>query len=324
MKKAAEKPGTGKPIKPQPRYTGIATFFKAPYVDDPSSVDIGLVGVPFDGGVTNRPGARHGPREVRNQSTLIRKHHHPSGFAPSEACRIADLGDVWVETPYQLESAIENIGKFYERVVAAGVVPLSIGGDHSMSFPILREIGKKQPVGLVHIDAHFDTGSEVNGTTVHHGAPFGNAVEAGVLDPKRTVQIGIRGTLSRPDVGQFSFDSGMRVIFMEEYMELGRKKVIEEARRIVGTGPTYLSFDIDSLDPVYAPGTGTPEVGGLSTIEAQMLIRGLQGIDFVGGDLAEVSPPFDPSGNTAFVGAAMLFEMLCVLAHAHVKRKSLS
>lgn len=305
-----------------PRYTGLPTFMRAPYREDFAGVDIGLIGVPFDGGVTNRPGARHGPREVRNQSSLIRKMNQATGVSPHDICSVADLGDAWVEKPFELENSHREIEAYFQRVIEAGVVPVSIGGDHSVTLPIFRALAKDGPIGMVHFDAHCDTGDDYLGSKFHHGAPFSRAVEEGLLDPKRTIQIGIRGSVNDSDVWKFSHDSGMRVIYIEEYLEMGYKAVIEEARKVVGDGPTYISFDVDALDPVYAPGTGTPEVGGYSTLEAQMMIRGLQGLNLIGGDMVEVSPPFDPSGNTALVGATMLFEILCVVADSVAARKS--
>jgi guanidinopropionase len=305
----------------RPRYTGLATFMRAPHREDWSGVDIGLIGVPFDGGVTNRTGTRHGPREVRNQSSLMRKINQASGIAPYELCTVADLGDAWVERPFALEDSLAEIGAFYERVRDAGVVPLSCGGDHSISLAILRALGASAPVGMVHFDAHCDTGSNYLGSNYHHGAPFSRAVEEGRLDPKRTVQIGIRGGINDRDVWRLSHESGMRVISMDEFVEMGPKAAIAEARRVVGEGPTYVSFDIDSLDPAYAPGTGTPEIGGFTSLEAQLLIRGLQGLDLIGADLVEVSPPFDPSGLTALTGASIMFELLCVLADARARRR---
>ncbi len=300
----------------RPRYTGLPTFMRAPYQENLDNVDIGLIGVPFDGGVTNRPGARHGPREIRNQSSLIRKMNQATGISPHDICRVRDIGDAWVQKPFTLEGSHKEIENFYQAVVAANIVPISAGGDHSVTLPIFRALAKEGPIGMVHFDAHCDTGEDYLGSKFHHGAPFSRAVEEGLLDPKRTIQIGIRGSLNDPDVWKFSHDSGMRVIYIEEYFEIGYKAVIEEARKIVGAGPTYISFDVDALDPVYAPGTGTPEVGGYSTLEAQLMIRGLSGLNLVGGDVVEVAPPFDPSGNTALVGATMMFEILCVVAES--------
>ena len=300
----------------RPRYTGLPTFLRAPYREDMQEVDIGLIGVPFDGGVTNRTGARHGPREIRNQSSLIRRMNQATGVSPHDLCRVADIGDAWVQKPYTLEGSHGEIADFYRRVVAAGITPVSVGGDHSITLPILRALAAEKPVGLVHFDAHCDTGDDYMGSRFHHGAPFSRAVEEGLLDPRRTIQIGIRGSLNDPDVWKFSHDSGMRVVYIEEFFERGWRSIIEEARTIVGDGPTYISFDVDALDPVYAPGTGTPEVGGYSTLEAQMMIRALSGLNLVGGDVVEVAPPFDPSGNTALGGATRMFEILCVIAES--------
>jgi len=306
----------------RPRYTGLPTFMRAPYLDDFTAVEIGLIGVPFDGGVTNRTGARHGPREIRNQSSLMRKVNQSSGIAPYDLCRVADLGDAWVQSPFHLEKSLDEVQAFFDKVHTAGVIPISAGGDHSVTLPIFRAIARDRPLGMVHFDAHCDTGDDYLGSKFHHGAPFRRAVEEGLLDPKRTIQIGIRGALNDPDVWKFSHDSGMRVVYMEEFYDLGYRKIIEEARRVVGDGPTYVSFDVDGLDPVYAPGTGTPEVGGFTTLEAQFMVRGLRGLDLIGGDVVEVAPPFDPSGNTALVGATMMFELLCVVADAVATRRN--
>ncbi|MGU9956997.1 MAG: agmatinase [Arenicellales bacterium WSBS_2016_MAG_OTU3] len=305
----------------RPRYTGLATFMRAPYKPDLNDVELGLIGVPFDGGVTNRPGARHGPREIRNQSSLIRRMNQATGVSPHDLCSIADIGDAWVEKPYTLEGAHDEIEAFYQNVAAKNITPLTAGGDHSITLPIFRAIAKQQPVGMVHFDAHCDTGDDYMGSKFHHGAPFSRAVEEGLLDPKRTIQIGIRGSLNDPDVWKFSHDSGMRVIYIEEYFKLGWEAVIKQARKIVGDGPTYISFDVDALDPVFAPGTGTPEVGGYTTLEAQLMLRGLSGLNLIGGDVVEVAPPFDPSGNTALVGATMMFEIMCLLAESMSVRR---
>ena len=261
----------------RPRYTGLATFMRAPYREDLEGVDIGLIGVPFDGGVTNRTGTRHGPREVRNQSSLMRKINQASGIAPYELCRVADLGDAWVQRPFHLESSLDEIAAFYRGVHAAGIVPLSVGGDHSISLPILRAIAARRPVGMVHFDAHCDTGFNYLGSNYHHGAPFARAVEEGLLDPKRTVQIGIRGGINDRDVWRFSHEFGHARDLHAGVLRARASAAIAEARRVVGDGPTYVSFDIDSLDPAYAPGTGTPEVGGFTTLEAQLMIRAAAG-----------------------------------------------
>ncbi len=300
----------------RPRFTGVPTFFRLPYSEDLAGLDIGVIGVPFDGGVTNRPGARHGPREVRNQSSLMRIINAATGIAPFAGRRVADLGDCWIEQPYTLEAALAEIAAFFRTVKAAGVTTLAVGGDHSISLPILRAVAANGPLGMVHIDAHCDTGDDYLGSRFHHGAPFRRAVEENLLDPKRVIQIGIRGTVNDPNMWRFSRESGMRVMPMDEFQDLGWRAALSEAERVIGDGPTYLSFDIDALDPAYAPGTGTPEAGGLTTIEAMRLLRGLTGHDFVGADLVEVSPPFDHAGLTALHGASILFELLCLLAAA--------
>jgi guanidinopropionase len=297
-----------------PRYSEIATFMRAPLVADPAQVDVALVGVPFDGGVTARPGARHGPREIRNASSMMRMIHHVTRVNPYRMVRVGDVGDVPFTRVFELEAALGDIEAFYRRVHAAGAAPLSAGGDHSITYPIFKAICADRPTGMVHIDAHTDTWDEFLGSRFTHGAPFRRAVEDGLLDPKRTVQVGIRGAQNTTEGWDFSISTGMRVIFMEEFTALGVDKVIAEARRVVGDGPVYVSFDVDGLDPVYAPGTGTPEIGGFSTAEAQAMVRGLRGLDIVGADVVEVSPPFDPSGMTALVGVTMMWELLCLMA----------
>lgn len=303
----------------EPRYSGIATFMRAPLEKDLNNIDIALIGVPFDLGVTNRPGARLGPREMRSQSTLLGFQNHQSKIIPFLLGRVADLGDVPLSDRYSLAEGHNQIEQYYKLINQAGIIPISAGGDHSISYPILKALGATEPVGLIHIDAHCDTGPALDGTKFHHGGPFRNAVQAGVLDPKRTIQIGIRG--GTEFLWNFSYQSGMRVIHIEEFYQLGLDQIIAEVRRIVGDGPTYISFDVDGLDPVYAPGTGTPEIGGLTSFEAQQLVRGCQGLNLIGGDVVEVSPPLDPSNITALVGATMLFEILCVVADSWASRK---
>ena len=297
-----------------PRFGGIPSFMRLPIAEGPAGVDIGLIGVPWDGGTTNRAGARHGPREIRNQSSFMRRVHHETMESPYDCCNVADLGDTSVN-PIDLMDTLNRVEDFFAKVHAAGTLPLTAGGDHLITLPILRAIAKERPVGMVHFDAHTDTNDRYFGENLYtHGTPFRRAVEEGILDPKRTVQIGIRGSLYTRQDMNYGRAVGIRVIGIEEYFAIGVDAVIAEARRVVSDGPTYISFDVDGLDPVYAPGTGTPEIGGFSTFEAQKMIRGLAGLDLVGGDVVEVAPPFDPSGNTALVGATMMFEILCVLA----------
>jgi guanidinopropionase len=303
-----------------PRYMEIPTFMRTPLIADPGEFDIAIIGVPYDGAVTNRPGARHGPREIRNASSQMRTIHHVTRVNPYELCRIGDGGDVRFTRVYEIEPTHDEITDYFARYHEAGVVPLAAGGDHSITFPILRAIASDGPIGLIHVDAHTDTWDEFMGSKFSHASPFRRAVEENLLNPEHTVQIGIRGAQTTTESWDYSHNSGMRVIFIEEFNQLGVDGVITETRRIVGDGPTFISFDIDSLDPVYAPGTGTPEVGGLTTIQAQRLLRGLRGLNLIGADMVEVSPPFDPTGNTALVGATIIYEILCLLAEAVVAR----
>jgi guanidinopropionase len=308
-------PVTGEMYDPKTsvRYAEIPTFMRTPLASSLSEIDIALIGVPFDIGATNRSGARHGPREIRNMSSLIRAYHPVTRVNPFELCRVADVGDVRVDNVFHLEPVIENIKSFYCKLHEAGVVPLTAGGDHSITYPILKAIVTDNPIGLIHIDAHTDTMDTFLDSNVHHGAPIRKAVENGFIDPRRTIQIGIRGAQNNTEGWEYSLRKGMRVIFMDEVDLLGINGVIEEARRVVGDAPAYLSFDVDGIDPAYTPGTGTPEIGGLTTREALALLRGLRGLNFVGADVVEVSPPFDNSGNTALVGATLMYEILCLL-----------
>ena len=289
---------------------------RAPYAESFEELDIAMIGVPMDLGVTNRAGARHGPREIRNASSLMRNWNPSTDIEPYGLARVADVGDVPIDNLFNLDEAIAQIEAYYHEVKKAGTIPLSAGGDHSITYPIMNSLGAHDPLGMVHIDAHLDTWGEFYGSKFHHGAPFRLAVEAGVLDPKRSIQIGIRGPQNTREGYEFSRKHGMRVITMDEFTDIGVDAVIAEARGIVGDGPTYITFDVDGLDPIYAPGTGTPEIAGLTTIDALKLLRGLRGLNLVGGDVVEVAPPFDQTGNTALVGASLMWEILCLLAEA--------
>jgi guanidinopropionase len=310
----AERRKTDTTAMMQPRYTGIPTFMRVPLVSDWDAVDIGLIGVPYDGGVTNRAGARHGPREIRNQSSLMRTHHHVTRVSPYDLVSVADLGDVLFKHLLEHPKALDEIEAVFAKIKAHRIIPLSAGGDHTISLPILRALAKDGPVGMIHIDAHTDTWDMFQGSKFSHGSPFRNATEEGLLDPKRVIQIGIRGAQTTADGWDFSEKSGMRVVYMEEFAEIGVPAVIKEARRVVGDGPVYLSFDVDGLDPIYTPGTGTPEIGGITTLEAQQLLRGLRHLNYMGADVVEVAPPFDPTGNTALVAATLMYEILCLIA----------
>ena len=297
-------------------YAGLSTLLDLPYRSDAADeadfggLDVALVGVPMDLGVTNRAGARLGPRAVR-EVERIGPYNHALKVAPRGECKAADIGDVPLRSRFSLDDSIEDIAAFYARIHKAGVRPISVGGDHSITFPILQALGSDRPVGLVHIDAHCDTMGEIEGSKFHHGGPFRQAVLAGVLDPERTIQIGIRGPAEV--LWGFSYESGMTVLHIEDVDRLGIAGVVEKARAVIGDGPTYVSFDVDGLDPTFAPGTGTPEAGGLTPREAQAILHGLAGIDIVGGDVVEVAPQYDATSNTAMVGAQMLFELFSLM-----------
>lgn len=301
-----------------PRYAGIATFMRLPHLalndDRLAEVDIGLIGVPWDSGTTNRPGPRHGPRQLRDMSTMIRAQNGATGVRPFEAANCADLGDV-PPNPADLMDSMARITSFYRTVLDAGILPVTAGGDHLSTLPILRAVAAKSPVGMILFDSHTDLfNAYFNGSKYTHGTPFRRAVEEGLLDPKRVCMIGIRGTTYDSEDRDFAESVGIRVIPIEEFHARGVAEVMSEAREIVGSADTYVSYDIDFVDPTFAPGTGTPEVGGPNSFQAIEVIRHLKGVRIVGADLVEVSPPIDPSGGTAYLGASLIFEMLCVIA----------
>ena len=297
-----------------PRFAGHATFMRLPAVASAEGLDIALVGIPWDGGTTNRAGARHGPREVRNLSSLMRSTHHVFKTEPFKIANIADVGDVAVN-PIDLLDGLKKIETGIAEILSHGALPLSVGGDHLTTLPVLRAVARNAPLGLIHFDAHSDTNDTYFGENPYtHGTPFRRAIEEGLLDPRRIVQIGIRGSIYAPDEHDWAKDQGVRIIYMEEFVERGAQSVIAEVKEIVGAAPAYLTFDIDSIDPSMAPGTGTPEIGGFSTREAQSLIRLLDGVNLVGADVVEVAPPFDLGNMTSIVGATIMFELLCILA----------
>jgi guanidinopropionase len=295
-----------------PRFAGPATFMRLP-IAAPDQVDIAIVGVPFDGGATNRTGARHGPREIRNQSSLVRRVHHVTGLSPFDRVRAGDCGDAPVN-PLDLMASLDSIEAFFTRIHEAGGRPLTAGGDHLVTLPILRSLATEGPLGLIHFDAHSDTYDSFFGNRYNHGTPFRRAMEEGLLDPRRMIQIGVRGAVSDASNFDFARAAGVRIVFIEEFAERGPAAVMSEARALVGNQPIYVSFDIDVLDPSIACGTGTPEIGGLISREAQTMIRLLDGLEIAGADLVEVSPPLDPTGGTALAGATLMFELLCVMA----------
>ena len=298
-----------------PRFAGVPTFMRLPHValDAPKikDVDIGIIGVPWDSGTTNRPGPRHGPRQLRDASTMIRAQHPVSGIRPYEKLNCADLGDVSIN-PADIEDSMARITSFYKKLIEKGIKPLTAGGDHLTSLPVLRALAEKAPLGMIHFDSHTDLfHSYFDGTMFTHGTPFRRAVEENLLDPKRVIQIGIRGTQYDSEDIDFANSVGIRVIKIDEFFDRGIQDVMAEAREIVGENETYISYDIDFIDPAFAPGTGTPEVGGPNSYEALKVVRELAGVKIVGADMVEVSPPFDPSSNTAYLGVSVMFELLC-------------
>lgn len=298
-------------------YAGMPTLLDAAaravdwQAPDFGDLQVALAGVPMDLGASNRSGCRFGPRALRAVER-VGPYHHVLRCTPTRELRVADIGDVPMRSRFSLEQSHEDIESAYAKIHAAGVIPVSVGGDHSITLPILRALGRHKPVSLIHFDAHCDTGGPFDGSRFHHGGPFRQAVLDGVLDPCRTIQIGIRGAAEY--LWEFSYESGMTVIHAEDIPRLGIDAIIARAREVVGDTPVYVTFDIDCLDPAFAPGTGTPEVGGVSVREAQAILRGLAGIDIIGGDVVEVAPAYDATANTAHAGAQMLFEILSLVS----------
>jgi len=308
-----------------PRFAGMPSFMRLPHLtmdsQEISRLDMGLVRVPWDAGTTNRPGPRHGPRQLRDLSTMIRALNPVTGISPFELVNCADLGDVG-PNPIDLQDSLDRITAFYAELKQRHITPMTAGGDHLVSLPVLRGLASDRPLAMIHFDSHTDLfDSYFGGFKYTHGTPFRRAIEEGLLDPKHVVQIGIRGTAYNYDDIEWGESQGVRIIRIEELFDRGITAVMDEARAIVGDRPTYCSFDIDFVDPTYAPGTGTPEIGGPNAFQAQQAIRALRGVDLVGADLVEVSPPFDPSGGTAWLGVSLMFELMCVLAEAIDRRR---
>lgn len=308
-----------------PRFAGIATFMRLPHIplddDRIGKVQIGLIGAPWDGGTTNRPGPRHAPRQLRDYSTMIRHQNGATGVRPFDLARCADLGDV-PPNPADLMDSMERMTRFFSRVREKAILPLTAGGDHLCSLPILRALAKDRPLGMIHFDSHTDLfQSYFGGFQYTHGTPFRRAVEEGLLDPKRVCMIGIRGPAYDTEDRDFARAVGITVIPIEDFHARGVADVMAEARAIAGSGETYVSYDIDFIDPAFAPGTGTPEIGGPNSFQALQVVRELKGMNVVGADMVEVSPPFDPSGGTAFLGVTVMFELLCILAGSPALRR---
>ena len=300
------------------RFAGVPTFMRLPSLnlDDPrfNDVDIGLLGVPWDGGTTNRPGARHGPRQMRDLSTMIRAMNPATNISPFAAVNCADLGDV-PPNPVDIQDSLNRVTEFVSVMKEKNIVSMTVGGDHLVTLPILRALAIEEPLGLIQFDSHTDLfDSYFGGHKFTHGTPFRRAIEEGLVDPKRFVQVGIRGTAYNLDDIEWGMDQGVRIIRVEELFERGVPNVMAEVREIVGDSPTYCTYDIDFVDPTFAPGTGTPEIGGPNSFQAQQVIRELEGINLIGADLVEVSPPLDPTGGTAWLGISLVFELMCILS----------
>lgn len=295
------------------RFSGPGTFMRLPSAADLSGLDVAVLGIPMDIGTSWRSGTRFGPKQVRNESAMIRPYNIQTGAAPFDALQVADIGDLAINT-FSLSDSLRIIAESYGAILKHSTIPVAIGGDHSITLPILRAIAAKHgPVALVHVDAHADVNDEMFGERETHGTVFRRAYEEGLITPEKTYQIGLRGTGYTAEDFTEAAAWGFQQFLAPELWGRDLGQIGAEIRRDIGDRPTYITYDIDSLDPAFAPGTGTPEIGGLTTAQAMQLIRALRGLDVVGCDLVEVSPPYDTTGNTALVGANLLFELLCIL-----------
>jgi guanidinopropionase len=303
-----------------PRFSDVATFLRTKRVKPVEELDIGLVGVPFDLGLNYRSGPRDAPAAVRDASRLIRKVHPTSDIQPYKLCNIADIGDAPIN-PLNKDETIDRIADFYADLKGKNIRPVSIGGDHTIPTPILRGLASDGPVGIFQIDSHADTLDEMCGTKVNHATFMRRGLEEGLIDPKRVVQIGLRGSRFSPEDIQFGYDAGFTIITFDEYEEMGRSAALARIKETLGTGPTYATIDIDGLDPAFCPGTPVPEIGGITPRDAQVMIRALQGIDLIGADISEVAPCYDPTGITSITAANLMFEFVCVMADAIASRR---
>lgn len=296
-----------------PRFAGIATFMRTPAHEISEQVDVGLVGVPFDLGLNYRAGARHGPAAVRDASRIIRRMHPVSGIRPFDICNVADIGDSPIN-PMSKDKSVAMIQTFFEAIKNAGIVPIAVGGDHTIPLPILRALAAERKVGILHFDAHADTLDSLCDDKINHATFMRRGVEEGLIDPNRVIQVGLRGSRFGPDDVQYGYDVGFTIVTMDDYENMGRAAVIETIGRVLGDGPVYVSLDIDGLDPTYMPGTGVPEIGGLLPRDVQVILRSLQGKEVIGADISEISPCFDPTGITCVTVANLMFEILCIIS----------
>ncbi|WP_439111903.1 agmatinase [Lentibacter sp.] len=296
-----------------PRFGGPATMMRLAAQDTAAGLDACFVGVPMDIGTSNRPGTRLGPRQIRDESRMLRPYNMATGAAPFDDLQVADIGDVPINT-FDLKKSVQIIETHYKEILTHDVIPLTLGGDHTLTWPILKAIKEKHgPVALIHVDAHADTNANMFGEEVAHGCPFRRAYEDGCLINDKVFQIGLRGTGYAPEDFDWGRKKGWKVIPAEACWHKSLAPLMAKIRDMIGDTKVYLTFDIDSLDPAFAPGTGTAEVGGLTVMQGLEIVRGCAGLNIVGGDLVEVSPAYDPSGNTSVAGASLLFEMLCAL-----------
>ncbi len=296
-----------------PRFGGPVTMMRLPVSESAKGLDAAFIGVPMDIGTSNRPGTRLGPRQIRDESRMLRPYNMATRAAPFDSLQVADLGDVPINT-FDLKKSVDIIEQFYTEVLGHGCIPLTLGGDHTLTLPILRAMAARHgPLGLIHIDAHADINEHMFGEEIAHGTPFRRAAEENLLHGERVAQIGLRGTGYTAEDFDWSRQQGFRVVPIEECWHRSLTPLMKEVRKQIGPGPVYISFDVDSIDPAFAPGTGTAEIAGLTAPQAVELVRGAAGLDIVGADLVEVSPPYDPTGNTAVLGANLLYEMLCIL-----------
>ena len=296
-----------------PRFAGPATMMRLPLIETAAGLDACFVGVPMDIGTSNRAGTRHGPRQIRAESCMLRPYNMATRAAPFDSLSVADVGDIAINT-FDLKKSVGIIEKGFGDILGHGCIPLTLGGDHTLTLPILRAMARVHgPVALIHVDAHADINDEMFGEKIAHGTPFRRAVEENLLAADKVFQIGLRGSGYSADDFDWSRRQGFTVVTAEECWNRSLTPLMENVRAAIGSHPVYLTYDIDSLDPAFAPGTGTVEIGGLTTWQALEIIRGCRGLKLKGGDLVEVSPPYDPSGNTALIGANLLYEMLCVL-----------
>lgn len=297
-----------------PRFGGHATMFRLPAASNSQDVDVGIIGVPLDIGTSNRTGARYGPRQIRAESVLVRPYNMATGGAPFDSFQVADIGDVAIN-PYDLKDSISRIEAHYRTLMKNALIPISLGGDHTIALPILRALSATHgKLAVIQVDAHADMNDTMFGERETHGTIFRRGIEEGLIDPEKMVQIGLRATGYAADDFDWARKQGVRVVQVEECWYKSMAPVMTEIRKSIGEHqPVYLTFDIDGLDPSVAPGTGTPEPAGLTAPQALEIIRGCYGLNLIGCDLVEVSPPYDTTGNTALLAANLVFEMLCAL-----------